>query len=51
MTESGMWSFPYEHQPEMLYVGDFGGSPEDETNRKVAQYYHKNSVCVDYQGD
>ncbi len=42
---------PYEHQPEMLYVGDFGGSPEDETNRKVAQYYHKNSVCVDYQGD
>lgn len=39
---------PYEHQPEMLYVGDFAGDPQDETNRKAAQYFHKNSICVVY---
>lgn len=39
---------PYEHQPEMLYVGDFDGDPDDETNQKAAQYFHKDSICVQY---
>lgn len=39
---------PYEHQPEMLYVGDFDGDPEDETNQKAALYFHKDSICVQY---
>jgi len=39
---------PYVHQPQMLYVGDFSGDPDDEANRKLAQYFHKASVRVEY---
>jgi len=39
---------PYENQPEMLYVGDFAQEAEDETNRKAAQYFHKDSLRVQY---
>lgn len=39
---------PYKNQPEMLYVGDISGDIEEPTNRKVAQYFHKDSVRVDY---
>lgn len=39
---------PYEHQPEMLYVGDFNEDPKDETNQKAAEYFQKDSICVKY---
>ncbi len=39
---------PYEHQPDMLYVGDFPGDPLDPTAVRVAEYFHKDSVWVDY---
>lgn len=39
---------PYKNQPEMLYVGDFHSDPQHDTNQKAAQYFHKNSICVDY---
>ena len=39
---------PYENQPDMLYVGDFAGDVQDETNQKTAQYFHKNTLCVAY---
>lgn len=39
---------PYEYQPDMLFVGDFSGDVMDETNLKVAQYFHKNTVRVEY---
>lgn len=39
---------PYQNQPEMLYVGDISGDADEPTNRKVAQYFHKDSVRVDY---
>ncbi len=40
---------PYVHQPDMLYVGDFPADPQDETNLKIAQYFKKTSVYVDYE--
>lgn len=39
---------PYEHQPDMLFVGDLPANPLDVTNQKVAQYYGKDSVYVNY---
>lgn len=39
---------PFLHQPAMLYVGDFPGDSADETNRKAAQYFKKESVRVEY---
>lgn len=39
---------PYKHQPDMLYVGDFPGDTEDPTNIKVAEFFGKASVMVDY---
>ncbi len=39
---------PYEHQPDMLYVGDIGGDITEELNQKVAMYFGKNSVKVNY---
>lgn len=39
---------PYEHQPDMLYVGDFPGDPLDLTSVRIAQYFGKESVRVDY---
>ncbi|MCM1065593.1 MAG: DUF6056 family protein [Eubacterium sp.] len=38
----------YENQPDMLYVGDFSMDAQDETNRKLAQYFHKRTVYVNY---
>ncbi len=37
---------PYENRPDMLYVGDFDGDPDHETNRMAAQYFGKSSICV-----
>lgn len=39
---------PYEHQPDMLYVGDFTGNAEDATNKKIAKYFGKNTLRVEY---
>jgi len=39
---------PYEHQPDMLYVGDIPADEKDPTSVKIAQYFHKNSVRVEY---
>lgn len=40
---------PYQNQPEMLYVGDFSSDPEEPTNVKVAEFFEKTSVRVDYE--
>jgi hypothetical protein len=39
---------PYVNQPEMLFVGDFQGAADNENNQKVAEYFNKNSVMVQY---
>lgn len=39
---------PFVHQPALIYTGDLPGDPEDPTSKKVALYFGKNSVCVDY---
>lgn len=39
---------PYSVRPEMIYVGDFTGEPDTVNNLKVARYFGKNSICVDY---
>lgn len=39
---------PYEHRPEMLYVGDISGDVNEPTNVRVALYFHKNSVRTEY---
>ena len=40
---------PYENRPDMLYVGDFSSDPQEPTNLKVAEFFGKNSVRVDYE--
>ncbi|MGN0167744.1 MAG: DUF6056 family protein [Acetatifactor sp.] len=40
---------PYVNQPDMLYVGDFSPDPQEPTNVKVAQFFGKNSVRVNYE--
>lgn len=42
---------PYEHQPDLLYVGDFPGDLQDSTGIRIAQYFGKKSVRVDYTTD
>jgi hypothetical protein len=39
---------PFETRPELLYVGDFSPDPLEPTNQKVAQYFKKRSVRVNY---
>jgi hypothetical protein len=39
---------PYENQPDMLFVGDFQGYTDNVNNQKVAEYFGKNSIMVQY---
>ena len=39
---------PFKHQPDMVYVGDMGPNVEDLTNQKVARYFDKVSVRVEW---
>lgn len=39
---------PYRHQPDMLYVGDFQGGTDNINNQKVAEYFNKDSLMVQY---
>ena len=39
---------PFTHQPTLIYTGDLPGDPEDPTSRKVAQYFQKTSLYVNY---
>jgi hypothetical protein len=39
---------PYENQPDMLFVGDFQGYTDNINNQKVAEYFGKNSIMVQY---
>ena len=39
---------PFIHQPALIYTGDLPGDPEDPTSRKVAQYFQKTSLYVNY---
>lgn len=41
---------PHEHTPDMLYVGDLLDDPSETANQKMAQFYGKNSVIVDWSG-
>lgn len=36
----------YEHQPDMLYVGDFSSDPLSPSNQSAAVYFHKKSLIV-----
>lgn len=38
----------FTNRPDMLYVGDFAEDPQQATNKKVAQYFRKNTVYVKY---
>lgn len=42
---------PFTHQPALIYTGDLPGDPEDPTNRKVAQYFQKTSLYVNYDNN
>lgn len=42
---------PYEHRPDMLYVGDFTGDVENINNVRIAEYFHKDSIMVQYYDD
>lgn len=39
---------PYENQPDMIFVGDFTGDASNENNVRIARYWGKNSIRVDY---
>ena len=39
----------YKNRPAMLYVGDFSVDTEEPTNQKAAQFYHKNTLRVEYE--
>ena len=39
---------PFTHQPALIYTSDLPGDPEDPTSRKVAQYFQKTSLYVNY---
>lgn len=39
---------PFIHQPALIYTSDLPGDPEDPTSRKVAQYFQKTSLYVNY---
>lgn len=39
---------PYENQPDMIYVGDFTGDASNVNNVRIAQYWGKNSLRVEY---
>jgi hypothetical protein len=39
---------PYENQPDMLFVGDFQGDTDNINNQKVAEYFGKDSIMVQY---
>ena len=39
---------PYAHQADLLYVGDLSDDPGEPTNRRVAEYFGKSSVRVDW---
>lgn len=40
---------PYEHQPDLLYVGDFTGDVQNPNNVRIARYWGKNTIIVDYE--
>lgn len=42
---------PHEHMPDMLYVGDMIDDPDSPVNQKVAGFYKKKSVTVDWDGN
>lgn len=39
---------PFKNQPDMLFVGDISNDPSSSANQKMAQYYRKESVIVQY---
>lgn len=41
---------PHEYTPDMLYVGDLLDDPNETANQKMAQFYGKKSVVVDWSG-
>lgn len=39
---------PFENQPELIYSGDLPGDLQDATNKRVARYFGKESIYVNY---
>lgn len=39
---------PFENRPDMIYVGDLSGDPQDTTNQRAAEYYGKKSIYINY---
>lgn len=39
---------PFEHQPDLLYVGDFTGDATNGNNVRIAGFWGKDSIRVDY---
>lgn len=40
----------YQNRPDLLYVGDFSSDPQEPTNVRVAEFFGKTSVRVEYDG-
>lgn len=40
---------PFENQPDMLYVGDFTGDAANGNNVRIAGFWGKDSIRVDYE--
>ncbi len=40
----------YQNRPDLLYVGDFSSDPQEPTNVRVAEFFGKASVRVEYDG-
>ena len=40
---------PYRVQADLLYIGDLTGDPEHPTNQRVAAYFDKESVMVEWE--
>ncbi len=39
---------PYENQPDLLFVGDFTGDVTNVNNVRIAEFWRKDSIRVDY---
>lgn len=47
-TQTDVVFNPYVHQADLLYVGDLGPDPTAPSTVRVAAYFDKNSICVNW---
>lgn len=47
-AEADIVLVPYQHQPQTVYVGDYGGDSSQVSNQALAAWYGHRSVVIDY---